>query len=286
MNILVVWVLKGGTALNLFLLDIPRLSVDIDLNYIGALDREKMMEQRPKIEQAAQAVFSREGFHVRRVPADHAGGKWILGYRSYSGRTGNLEIDMNFMFRQTLWDIAVADSNKLGSHSAKEIPILGVHELAAGKLAALLARTQVRDLFDCIKIFDTVRLNQKQLRIGFVAYGGMNRKDWRTVAVDDIGFDSKDLANRLIPTLRPYSIPTGVSYEEYGRMLIDQCRQNLAAVLPLNDAENEFLNLLLDEARIDATLLTDDTELQRRIESHPLLQWKALNVRRHKGLGK
>jgi predicted nucleotidyltransferase component of viral defense system len=35
------WVLKGGTALNMFLLDLPRLSVDIDLNYIGALDREK-----------------------------------------------------------------------------------------------------------------------------------------------------------------------------------------------------------------------------------------------------
>ena len=32
--------LKGGTALNLFIFDMPRLSVDIDLNYIGALDRE------------------------------------------------------------------------------------------------------------------------------------------------------------------------------------------------------------------------------------------------------
>jgi len=67
-------------------------------------------------------------------------------------------------------------------------------------------------------------------------------------------------------------------------MLVDQCRNNLSAVLPLNDAEIEFLNLLLDDARIDATLLTDDIELQRRIESHPLLKWKALNVRQHKGL--
>jgi len=37
--------LKGGTALNLFLLDLPRLSVDIDLNYIGALDRETMQAE-------------------------------------------------------------------------------------------------------------------------------------------------------------------------------------------------------------------------------------------------
>lgn len=33
-------VLKGGTALNLFVFEIPRLSVDIDLNYIGAIDVE------------------------------------------------------------------------------------------------------------------------------------------------------------------------------------------------------------------------------------------------------
>ena len=42
------WALKGGTALNLFVFSYPRLSVDIDLNYIGALDREEMLADRPK----------------------------------------------------------------------------------------------------------------------------------------------------------------------------------------------------------------------------------------------
>lgn len=69
------WVLKGGTALNLFVFDLPRLSVDIDLNYVGVLEREAMLADRPKVEQAAQAVFSREGFTTKRVPEDHAGGK-------------------------------------------------------------------------------------------------------------------------------------------------------------------------------------------------------------------
>jgi len=35
--------LKGGTALNLFLFDVPRLSVDIDLNYVGSGDRATML---------------------------------------------------------------------------------------------------------------------------------------------------------------------------------------------------------------------------------------------------
>jgi predicted nucleotidyltransferase component of viral defense system len=42
--------LKGGTALNLFVFDVPRLSVDIDLNYVGSADRETMLAQRAKIE--------------------------------------------------------------------------------------------------------------------------------------------------------------------------------------------------------------------------------------------
>ena len=52
-------VLKGGTALNLFIFDVPRLSVDIDLNYVGAVDRDGMLAERPKVEQAVQAVFAR-----------------------------------------------------------------------------------------------------------------------------------------------------------------------------------------------------------------------------------
>ncbi len=98
-------VLKGGTALNFFILNFPRLSVDIDLNYVGVLDRDDMLAGRPKIEQASQAVFSREGFTVRRMPTDHAGGKWMLRYQSFTGRSGNLEVDLNFMFRQPFWQI-------------------------------------------------------------------------------------------------------------------------------------------------------------------------------------
>ena len=39
--------LKGGTALNVFYLDLDRLSVDIDLNYVGALDLAAMERERP-----------------------------------------------------------------------------------------------------------------------------------------------------------------------------------------------------------------------------------------------
>ena len=173
--------LKGGTALNLFVFDVPRLSVDIDLNYIGAAGREAMLAERPKIEQAIQAVFSREGFSIRRMPKEHAGGKWSLRYESALGRGGNLEVDINFMLRVPLWSMRIAGSNPVGTWRADRIPVLDHHELAAGKLVALFSRRQARDLFDSYRILGMDNLDYNLLRIGFVVYGAMNRKDWRTV---------------------------------------------------------------------------------------------------------
>ncbi|MBN2384648.1 hypothetical protein JXQ70_17375 [bacterium] len=45
-----------------------------------------------------------------------------------------------------------------------------------------------------------------------------------------------------------------------------------------------FLDLLNGRGEIDASLLTTDTVLQDRINRHPILVWKALNVRKYRGL--
>jgi hypothetical protein len=275
-------VLKGGTALNLFVFDVPRLSVDIDLNYVGARDRESMLAERPGIEQALQAVFAREGFNIRRMPEEHAGGKWSLRYESALGQNANLEVDLNFMFRVPLWPVQLRDSRPLGTRQVTEIPVVDYHELAAGKLAALLARRQARDLFDGHRILQLGNLDPKKLRIGFVVYGGMNRRDWRTVSVEDVNMDVRELARQLNPMLRSASTAGPANQLTYGRMLVEECRLFLSAVLPLNEAERNFLDLLLDRGEIDPTLLTDDPELQERIGNQPLLEWKAANVRKQK----
>ena len=62
-----------------------------------------------------------------------------------------------------------------------------------------------------------------------------------------------------------------------------ECRERLSVVLPYADQEKEFLDRLLDFGEMRADLLTDDADLSRRIASHPLLQWKAFNVRSHRG---
>jgi hypothetical protein len=63
-----------------------------------------------------------------------------------------------------------------------------------------------------------------------------------------------------------------------------ECRNFLSVVLPFTDSERAFLDLLLDHGVVDASILTADADLQRRIQTKPLLEWKAINVRKHKGL--
>ena len=99
-------VLKGGTALNLFCFDaIPRLSVDIDLNYIGALDRETMLSEKLILNDAVFQILQRNQFEHHRSPNHHAGTKMVWYYNSLLGQRGALEIDINYMYRLPLWPI-------------------------------------------------------------------------------------------------------------------------------------------------------------------------------------
>ncbi len=65
-------VLKGGTALNIFQLGLDRLSVDIDLNYVGALDRAAVEADRPQVDAALGRLLTAQGYAIRRQPDDHA----------------------------------------------------------------------------------------------------------------------------------------------------------------------------------------------------------------------
>lgn len=275
--------LKGGTALNLFYFDVPRLSVDIDLNYVGAPDRVTMLEERPKLEEAVAAVCAREGFTIRRLPTDHAGGKWRMSYESSLTQSGNLEVDLNFMFRVPLWPIIPMNSKPVGSYQASAVPIPDIHEIAAGKIAALLARQASRDLFDVHLLLSRPKLDSAMLRLAFVLYGAMNRKDWRTVSIDDVNFSVQELENSLVPVLREDALAEQ-DRETWAHNLVSECKKALSTVLPLAPNESEFLDRLLDHGEIDPTILTTDTALQLRIQKQPLLEWKALNVRKYKGL--
>lgn len=119
-------VLKGGTALNLFHFDkIPRMSVDIDLNYIGHIDRNHMLQEKPIVTDAINKIFLQKQFELDRNPNRHAGEKMIWRYGSILGQKGNLEVDLNYMYREPLWPISWL-LPKLKYDTTVKIPVLDI----------------------------------------------------------------------------------------------------------------------------------------------------------------
>jgi predicted nucleotidyltransferase component of viral defense system len=277
-------VLKGGTALNLFEFDVPRLSVDIDLNYIGAVDVEVMKAERPKVEQSLFDVCNRSELTVERRAKEHAGGKWQLRYASALGGGANLQVDINFMLRLPLWPIVLRNSKKIGSFQTQQIPLLDINELAAAKLAALLARHAARDLFDAHQLLTQVKLDDAKLRLAFLVYGGMNIEDWRKVSVEHVDFDPEELKQNLIPVLRGEALTRFEDGREWSQRLVRETRENLSRVLPFTSGESQFLEALLERAEIVPEHLTGNAAMIANIKDQPMLHWKALNVRKFKKL--
>lgn len=66
--------------------------------------------------------------------------------------------------------------------------------------------------------------------------------------------------------------------------MVSETKEQLTGLVPLSNADLSFLEALLEHGEIRAEFLTADPALQERIQSHPMLNWKALNVRKHREL--
>jgi hypothetical protein len=62
-----------------------------------------MMAERLILQKTIMSIYERYGFTWDRNPERHAGGKMVWRYPSALGQQGNLEIDLNFMYRIPLW---------------------------------------------------------------------------------------------------------------------------------------------------------------------------------------
>ena len=161
--------LKGGTALNVFYLDLDRLSVDIDLNYVGALDLAARERERPEVGAAIDRLFASHGDGVRRRPTGHAGGKWLARYASALGGNASLELDLNYMARQPLFGAVRMESRILGRVGTGRVLVL--HEIEAGKIVALFDRGAARDLFDVWRILAIEGLDRGWIKAAVPALG-------------------------------------------------------------------------------------------------------------------
>lgn len=234
-----------------------------------------MQKEKPELENVLSDICKRRRYEFHRNPRSHAGGKTVLIYKSVMGTKGRLEIDLNYVYRSPLWEPEWRSSPIWPKVTRAKI--LDIHELAAGKLNALLEREVSRDLFDSHQLLTKWPLNNEKLRLAFTVYAAMRKQGWQHITVDHVKFSVKDIRDKLIPVLKEMEAPEPrfPIVEAWAKKLVEECKSSLSRVLPFRKNEIEFLERLQKFGEIKPELLTDNANFCERVKRHPLLHWRA-----------
>ena len=272
--------LKGGTALNVFHSDLDRLSVDIDVNYVGALEKAQMDADRPGLEDRIERLMESKGYAARREPSEHAGGKWIYRYASALGGAGTIEIDINYLYRGPLYGVDRMPSVAIGSYQATNVPVLDIHEIVAGKMVALITRRTARDLFDAHRIIAMPSLDWAKIKAATLMIGASAKSfDWRTASPAAIGCEVGDITGKLTMCLHDRYFDAFGGPAAWIKSVTAECREKLAPLFQFTAGETAFLDAVLDRGEIDASALEAPQTVRASIEASPALRWKAQNVK-------
>lgn len=233
-----------------------------------------MRQEKPELETILLDICKHRQYELHRNPRKHAGGKTVLIYKSLMGTKGRLEIDLNYVYRMPLWNPEWRSSPSWPK--ATNARVLDIHELAAGKLNALLEREVSRDLFDSHHLLTQWALDFEKLRLAFTVYAGMRKQSWQQINIEYVKFSVKDIRDKLIPVLKSTEAPDMrfPTIQAWATKLLDECKIALGAVLPFRQNEMEFLDHLQSRGEIRADLLSDDRDFCERVNKHPLLHWR------------
>jgi hypothetical protein len=108
--------------------------VDIDLNYIGQLNREEMQRERPEIVKAAEQICKQLGYKLQRGADDYALTEWFLAYQNHIGSPDQIQVEINFLMRACALEPQLRQAIPIGDEPACEFLVLAIEELFAGKI--------------------------------------------------------------------------------------------------------------------------------------------------------
>ena len=162
--------LKGGTAINLFVRDLPRLSVDIDLTYLPVEDRVSSLAA---IDAAMLRIKERiEG----RIPGaavapSRSAGDNIITKLIVRSESVQIKIEVTPVLRGTVYDPAVMSvvPSVEDTFGFAEMQVVSFADLYAGKIVAALDRQHPRDLFDVRNLLANEGISD-ELRRAFLVY--------------------------------------------------------------------------------------------------------------------
>ena len=254
--------LKGGTAINLFLRDMPRLSVDIDLTYLPLSDRETALDNiRAQLAEIAEGLKRTvPGANVKLVEGDAP--KLLV---DKSG--ARVKVEPSVVIRGSLVPPVSSELCSAAQEAYElfvEIRRLGSADLYAGKLCAALDRQHPRDLFDVLHLQAAGPI-PNSIRQAFVAYLAGHRRP---------------IAELLQPNRKPIEDLfanhfAGMTEEPVELAELEAARTQLFewAASALTDSERRFL-LSVKQGEPDWSLLPFEG-----LNQWPAIQWKLHNIR-------
>ena len=257
--------LKGGTAINLFYRDMPRLSVDIDLTWLPISDRSSSLrEMDSALDRIATSIVRRNAeISARRARGGGGSDTRVVVRR---GRV-QIKIETSPVARGAVFPPRrmVASESVTEQFGFVEMKVLAFEDLFAGKLVAALDRQHPRDLFDVRLLYEHEGLTDDLFRV-FMVYVASSRRPMHELlapALPSRGdwYDAEFAGMARDPVSAEALMETGRRlHADVGSRLTGRIATFL---LSLHDAEPDFGLIGLPEA----------AEL-------PAVHWKMLNLER------
>ncbi len=268
--------LKGGTAINLTIFDLPRLSVDIDLDFAEDLSRSAMLERRNTVTDRIRKYMAGDGYFLSQKSKHyHALDSFVFEYQNAGNMKDNLKIEINYMLRCHILD--VQRRAVILPWLDCQLTVLSVDpvEIFASKIVALINRAAPRDLYDISNMLNYSLFDdreQEMLRKCIVFYSAIGSER----APDGFSFDSilalrqNKIKSDLLPVLK-----NGVYFDV--KTAQEQCVDYLKKLLSLTEAERGFLQAFR-EKKYRPELLFSDEGILNRISKHPMALWKCGDI--------
>lgn len=221
--------LHGGTAINLFIRDMPRLSVDIDLTYLPLEDRNTTLNH------IAEALIRIQTNVKKNIPGTQVNLKADKGKLFISTKHASVKLEVSLMNRGTYGQVEVrtlCDRAQNEYESFCEIAVVPIGQLYGGKICAALDRQHPRDIFDVKYLMENEGFSE-EIKTGFLyCVLGAERPIHEMLKPNFL--DQKSALTRQFEgmTAEPFS------YEEY-----EQVKAQLVQVVSqsLTDTDKDFL---------------------------------------------
>jgi predicted nucleotidyltransferase component of viral defense system len=265
-------ILKGGTAINFTVFDLPRLSVDIDFDYENICSVEEMLEERKVITKRICDYMEENDYSL--APDSrlrHSLDSFVFNYENAGGNLDNIKIEINYSLRVHIFEPVyrpIITKALEGEYKIKTLPPL---ELFAAKINALISRAAARDLYDTNNmieqnLFSDIDLDMLRKCVIFYAAISAKKinKNFDTSEIDSITFTK--IRKDLFPVIKIKGEFKLQEMKEIAKTYIND-------LMKLNPTEIEFLDKFENNEYLPELLFADD-EIIKRLENHPMALWK------------